>query len=68
MATQRVGFLGLGVMGKQMAQRLLKKGTEVVTTVEWTFPPRSKTKWTSQRLMSMMFALTKTISADTLFV
>ncbi|KAH8044953.1 3-hydroxyisobutyrate dehydrogenase [Aureococcus anophagefferens] len=30
MATQRVGFLGLGVMGKQMAQRLLKQGTEVV--------------------------------------
>ena len=30
MATQRVGFLGLGVMGTQMAQRLLKKGTEVV--------------------------------------
>ncbi|KAK7247676.1 3-hydroxyisobutyrate dehydrogenase [Aureococcus anophagefferens] len=30
MAAQRVGFLGLGVMGKQMAQRLLKQGTEVV--------------------------------------
>ena len=30
MAAQRVGFLGLGVMGRQMAQRLLSKGTEVV--------------------------------------
>ena len=30
MATRRVGFLGLGVMGKQMAKQLLRSNIEVV--------------------------------------